>query len=224
MRYNGRMENVHGKRALVVGGTSGIGLELAEALHERGAIVTVTGTHEGGRIRASGIKFLRQRFTLCNIMRPLHGKFRAALDSSQIACVCYGPFIQNSMSGTTPQEWRSMALFNYALPGIILSRLLAAMKKNGGGSIMVFGGTRTSSVNAFKTNAAYAGAKTGLSVLVKSAAQEGAPHGIRCNAVMPGFVTCAPRGARLQSARYVAEAALELLLDEEKSGVLLDLA
>ena len=51
-----------------------------------------------------------------------------------------------------------------------------------------FGGTRTDRVRGFRTNAAYAAAKTGLSSLILSTAQGYASRGITCNGICPGFV------------------------------------
>jgi NAD(P)-dependent dehydrogenase (short-subunit alcohol dehydrogenase family) len=61
------------------------------------------------------------------------------------------------------------------------------MSGAGWGRILLFGGTGTHVVAGFRTNAAYAGAKTAVSSLVKSVACAYAPAGITCNALLPGF-------------------------------------
>jgi NAD(P)-dependent dehydrogenase (short-subunit alcohol dehydrogenase family) len=62
------------------------------------------------------------------------------------------------------------------------------MIKNEYGRIVVFGGTRTQTVNGFRTNAVYAGAKTALCSFVKSVAAEYGKYNITCNGILPGFV------------------------------------
>lgn len=57
-----------------------------------------------------------------------------------------------------------------------------------GGVIVLFGGTKTDSVRGYKTNAAYASAKTGLAVFAKSLAREYAGKGVSVIMVCPGFV------------------------------------
>jgi NAD(P)-dependent dehydrogenase (short-subunit alcohol dehydrogenase family) len=62
------------------------------------------------------------------------------------------------------------------------------MAERGWGRILLFGGTRTDAIRAFSSNAAYAAAKTGLAVLAKSLAVEGAGRGVGCVLVCPGLV------------------------------------
>mgnify|MGYP000918751515 CR=1 FL=1 len=77
---------------------------------------------------------------------------------------------------------------NLVFPGILVSAVLPHMADRGWGRILLLGGTRTDIVRGFRTNAAYAAAKTGLSSLVKSVALDYASRGITCNAICPGFV------------------------------------
>jgi NAD(P)-dependent dehydrogenase (short-subunit alcohol dehydrogenase family) len=101
------------------------------------------------------------------------------------------------------------------------------MAERGWGRMLFFGGTRTDGVRAYSSNAAYAAAKTGLAVLVKSLAAEGAAAGVACMAVCPGLVDTeymsentkselrekAPRGELLR-ARDLASTAVALIAAE----------
>ena len=84
-------------------------------------------------------------------------------------------------------DWQKISLLDYALPGFFVSSALKGMIQKKWGRILLFGGTGTDFRTVFKTNAAYAGAKTGTGVLVQSVASLYAGHGITCNAVLPGF-------------------------------------
>lgn len=77
-------------------------------------------------------------------------------------------------------------------------------------------------MRGYRTNAAYAGAKTGISVITKSIAMEYAQYGITCNAVLPGFTSHAPEGTQTVSEHALAENAVSLMSKEELNGVLLN--
>jgi NAD(P)-dependent dehydrogenase (short-subunit alcohol dehydrogenase family) len=62
------------------------------------------------------------------------------------------------------------------------------MRERSYGRILLFGGTRTDSIRAYASNAAYAAAKTGLGVLVKSIAAEYSAWNIGAFLLCPGFV------------------------------------
>ncbi|MDE7290563.1 MAG: SDR family oxidoreductase [Treponemataceae bacterium] len=161
---------------------------------------------------------------------------KSALKKSEILCICYGPFLQKKIAQTSAQEWLWMAKLNLALPGILAGYAARFMKRRGFGRILFFGGTRTNQINGFKTNAAYAAAKTGIASLAKSFALEFAECGISTAAIFPGFVQteyvsekaraeyekllC---GKKMIRADEIARAALFLLSDSNLNGTLLEM-
>lgn len=161
---------------------------------------------------------------------------KSALRESEILCVCYGPFLQKKISETSACEWIWTTRLNLALPGILAGYAARFMKKRGFGRILFFGGTRTNQINGFKTNAAYAAAKTGIASLTKSFALEFGEHGIYTAAIFPGFVkteyiSAKKRaeyekilgGKKMICADEVARAALFLLSDPNLNGTLLEM-
>ena len=175
-------EIINKKNAVVIGGTGGIGRAVAQMLREHGANVIATGRTRGDIV----LDF--EQIALGDLEQTESGRaLLCAVQNADIMCLCYGPFVQKSLSETTAADWERVARLDYALAGFLASRALSGMMSRRFGRIILFGGTRTDCIRAYRTNAAYAGAKTAVCVLTKSLAAEGAPFGITANAVLPGF-------------------------------------
>jgi NAD(P)-dependent dehydrogenase (short-subunit alcohol dehydrogenase family) len=227
---------LEGRRALVVGGSGGIGRAVSLELGVRGAYVIVHGGSSRerldsalGELKRAGA---RAEGFLLELGSPAADISRLAealpsLGDIDILVAAFGPFARKSLAETSVADWERLALLNLALPGALASVLLPAMAARGWGRILLFGGTRTDGTRAYLSNAAYAAAKTGLAVLAKSLAAEGASRGVGCVLVCPGFVDTeylgeperdalrsrAP-GGRLISAREIAATAVDLLAAE----------
>lgn len=207
------------KNAVVIGGTSGIGFELAKILCKNECSVCVSGRHDPCE---QGLEFIPADFTGGHLDLDEFPPLREKLCKADILCVSYGPFVQKPLHLTTAQDWQTLALYDYALAGIAVSSVLPGMMERKFGRIVLFGGTRTESVRSYKTNAAYAGAKTAISVLVKSVSAEYRKYGVTCNAVLPGFVNGAKDKSDAVSALSVAQSAFFLIQNENLNGVLLN--
>jgi 3-oxoacyl-[acyl-carrier protein] reductase len=228
--------SLRGRRALVVGGSGGIGKALSKELAARGASLVVHGgrsrerldsclaeLRRGGNPDAEG--FLLDLEAPGGIERLLEKL--PSLGHVDILVVSFGPFLRKSLAETRASDWERMALLDLALPGALSSTLLPRMAERGWGRILLLGGTRTDAIRPYSTNAAYAAAKTGLGVLAKSLAAEGASGGVGCVLVCPGLVDTeyidrpeqaamakrAP-GGRLLEAAEIASAAVGLLAAE----------
>jgi NAD(P)-dependent dehydrogenase (short-subunit alcohol dehydrogenase family) len=197
------------KTALVIGGSGGIGAAVSRLFASKFSRLYVHGGHDsekfGNLIEEIGIINEKNRpenlpkkncrveklaYNFCEheFSELDESKLSEIAESVDILCVCHGPFVQKRLDEMTVFDWRTVALFDYALPGFFVSKALPNMMKNSFGRIVLFGGTGTSCRTEFKTNAAYAGAKTGLGTLVESTAAFYAKFGVTCNAVLPGFV------------------------------------
>ncbi len=219
---------IDGLRALVVGGSGGIGYAIASALAGAGVFLVLHGRQKartdarGAELRALGGHVT----TLCadlsdGLATP---ELLDAAASCDLLVVAYGPFVHKPLSETSPADWTRMAMGCLALPGTLATQAAGAMAARGFGRILLFGGTRTDAIRGFKTNAAYAAAKTGLGVLAKSIAVEYGSRGVSSALICPGFVdteylddglreqlsAASPRGG-LIPAPEIAGLALELL-------------
>ncbi|MGB4571217.1 MAG: SDR family NAD(P)-dependent oxidoreductase [Rectinemataceae bacterium] len=225
---NGALSHFAGRSALVVGGSGGIGAHVAMQLAARGAIPVIQGRDPGrvaaavARIEAAGGQAKPLALEL-NSARDLID----ALDEPlrfDILVVAFGPFVQKSLADTSPEEWERLAVLDLALPGAMASALLPGMLARGWGRMLFFGGTRTDGIRAYRSNAAYAAAKTGVSVLVKSLAAEGGDRNVAAIAVCPGLVgteyvspgvrdalSASAPGGRLLAPGEIARISLDLL-------------
>ena len=179
------MYDITGKKAVVVGGTGGIGAAVSDMLRMRGAEVTSTGKSKGD------IALDLSMFFSDSVNSEYIAKKELLISkvyNCDILCLCFGPFVQKSLTDTSFDDWKNVALLDYALQGFLTSTALRGMTERKYGRIILFGGTRTDQIRAYKTNSAYAGAKTGLSVLAKSVAAEYSRYNITCNVILPGFV------------------------------------
>lgn len=217
-----------GRRALVVGGSGGIGAAVALGLAARGASVFVHGRSSAsvGAVVAS-IRWSGGQAEGLALPLDSAGPLLAAIGHAgpfDILVVAFGPFVRKPLADHSPEDWERMASLNLALPGALVSALFPAMRDRGFGRILLFGGTRTDAIRGYCSNAAYAAAKTGLGVLAKSVAIEGASRNVAAVAVCPGLVRTeyiddaaaealrrmAP-GGRLSSPEEVAGIALGLI-------------
>lgn len=218
---------LEGKKALIIGGTGGTGLEIAKLLLKENCSVYITGRHfpeifttEKWQDFKNKIHFFHTDFSSHNF--SFTEEFNAFIRDTNIFCYCFGPFLQKPIHLTTENEWRYLSFYNTTFPGILLSKLLPFMIDTSFGRIIFFGGTRTESVKAYKTNAPYAACKTALSVLVKSTAAHYSQHNITCNGILPGFTDNPPQNTKVTAREFLASQALYLLKSSELSGVLLN--
>ncbi len=233
-----------GRRALVLGGSGGIGRAVCLALARRGAELIVHGGSRAERLESTLVEarsagspaargFLLRIESPSDLLDLLPGLGRV-----DILAAAFGPFVRKSLAETAAADWERLALLDLALPGALCSALLPAMADRGWGRILLFGGSRTDGIRAYSSNAAYAAAKTGLAVLAKSLAAEGAASNVACLLACPGLVDTeyldeagrgrlrarAP-GGRLLEPGAVAEAAVALLAADPcpASGAVLSL-
>lgn len=235
------------KKAVVIGGSGGIGAKLSLKLAQEGASVLVHGGHNSQKLsdlmqtlkthapQSARHQSLVQEITGDNLAAFPASPLMEHVKEADILCVAFGPFLQGSLEETTPKQWMDITLLNYALPGICVSATLPRMKEKRWGRILLFGGTLTHNVKAYRTNAAYGGAKTALCSLVKSTAAQYSSWGITCNGILPGLTETEYQSPQLLSmlaqknpsgkiipAETIATAAINLLSMQEINGALLN--
>ena len=194
------MFDLAGRVVVVTGGNGGIGLGMARALAEAGADIAVWARDEDRNVGAvaalssgDAYELGERRIIACGCDVTDEASVTAAMERTlgelgQVDClianagvVGYAPFVDLSL-----EEWRRVEAVN--LDGAFLTLRAAArhMIERGGGGALV----ATSSVSAIHGSPRmehYAASKAGVLALIRSLAVELARHGIRANAILPGW-------------------------------------
>ena len=228
-----------GKKALVVGGTGGIGRAVALGLAEAGAELTVHGGSSRARLD-SALKAIREKGGKADgFLLPVEGPQTAAeilarSPKPDILVCAWGPFKQGSLEAMDRDFWQETTEKNLIFPGILVSLTLKGMMERNWGRILLFGGTNTDTIRGFTTTAAYSAAKTALGVIAKSAAKTAGSRGVTCNVICPGltdteYVTEEQKrynrekspGGKPLSAEEIARTALDILGNPGLNGAVI---
>jgi NAD(P)-dependent dehydrogenase (short-subunit alcohol dehydrogenase family) len=186
-----------GKNAVVIGGTSGIGLALAKGLAEAGANVVPTGRRtEFVQAAAAEVEKLGRRSLVCpcdvtdtkQIERVL-AESVAKFGAVQILVNCAGLTKRMPTLDFPEEDWNAILETN--LNGTLRACKVFGrhMIERGYGRIINIG-SLTSFLAAFEV-AAYGASKAAVAALTKSLAIEWAMKGVCVNAIVPGVLRTA---------------------------------
>jgi NAD(P)-dependent dehydrogenase (short-subunit alcohol dehydrogenase family) len=181
--------------AVVLGGTSGIGLAIAAALASAGANVIPTSRRlDAVREACKEIETIGRRTVMCtsNVLD------RASLDQVKtrvlaefghidIMVNCAGCTKRNPCLEVSEDEWNSVIETNLSGAFRACQVFGRPMLQRGSGCIINIASV-TGHVG-FTEVAAYSASKAGVMGLTKALAVEWAPKGVRVNAICPGLVT-----------------------------------
>lgn len=177
------MRGLTDKGVLITGGTSGIGKATARRFQEEGARVFVCGLEED---------FTELNGTVCDVsdeaqVARMLAEAEEALGTIDVLVNNAGIAWREPFLEITPTHWDALIAVN--LRGMFLVAQAVARR-------MVATGTRGSITNMASTNgiggeadyAHYNASKGGVLLLTKTMAVELGRHGIRVNALCPGYI------------------------------------
>jgi NAD(P)-dependent dehydrogenase (short-subunit alcohol dehydrogenase family) len=181
-----------GKTAVVIGGTSGIGLALVKGLAEAGANVVPTGRRENLVTEAAEEVRRRSRGSLamtCDVtdaasLAKLRDAAVAAFGSVEILVNCAGKTKRTPTLQLGKGEWNDILETNVTGTLLACQAFAPHMIARGYGRIVNI--ASLSSFVALYEVAAYSASKAAVASLTKSLAIEWARHGICVNAIAPG--------------------------------------
>lgn len=191
------LESVFGLRgrvALVTGGTSGIGLGIAEGLGLAGASVVLAA--RGVADSSAALAHLHDRgvtaaFARANLaQRDEVDRLGAAAAEPfgpiDILVNCAGVNIRRPMAELTDAEHALLMAVNATAPYRLGQQLGPRMAGRGWGRILNVGSQQ--SVSAFGNSGAYGVSKAAVAGLSRSQAEAWSASGVCCNTLVPGFV------------------------------------
>lgn len=193
---------VTGRRALVTGGSKGIGAEAAVVLAQAGADVAIVGRDRAGlqataaQIEAAGRRCVIIEADMRTTEGPLHAA-QAALDAfgtvdilvNNAGIARIAPILESPLA-----DWEETIAVNLRAPYLLAQALAPKMIEQRRGKIINI--SSQAGVVAIEGHASYAASKGGLNMLTKVMALEWGPYNIQVNAVAP-TVILTPMGTQV---------------------------
>jgi 3-oxoacyl-[acyl-carrier protein] reductase len=185
---------LHGHRALITGGSRGIGFAVAEALAAEGAAVGLVARDAAGlaaaadRLKARGVPVVTAAADVTDT-----GALKRAVDAIATALGGLDHLVANAggtvgrgnLTSAGDDDFTATFALNAGHAAELIRAALPCLRAAGGGSVVII-----SSITGMRPapRTAYAAAKAAEIHLATTAAQELAPAGIRVNAVSPGSI------------------------------------
>ncbi|MDA9089598.1 gluconate 5-dehydrogenase [Maribacter arcticus] len=188
-----KLFDLTGKRALVTGGTHGLGMAMAEGLANAGAELIITGTTPSKMNKALAV-YKEKGFKVSGYIFDITDDKLAATKIAEVVddggeidiLVNNAGIIKRELATTMPVDDFRRVIEVDLVGAFIISQLVGnRMIKNGGGKIINI----CSMMSELGRNSvsAYAAAKGGLKMLTRSLATEWAKHNIQVNGIGPGY-------------------------------------
>jgi NAD(P)-dependent dehydrogenase (short-subunit alcohol dehydrogenase family) len=181
--------DLDGYGVLVTGGGSGIGLGCARRLAADGAAVTICGRTEARLREAAGdsLRWIVADVTDEQQVQAAIAEATAATDSLDGVVACAGGSQQmGPIVAAELAQWRATVDVNVMGTFLTLKHAAPVMARGGRGSFV--GVSSIAGISTHRYLSAYCVGKAGIDMLVRVAADELGPSGIRVNSVRPGLV------------------------------------
>lgn len=182
---------VIGKRVIIVGAASGIGLACARRAVAEGARVALLDRDAEGLVRALGEL---GGHSLARTVDVIDGEaLKTALGSAvdelgglDSLMYCAGIDLEAPLAALDTAIWERSLAVNLTGPMLAVQSALPALKVCGRATVVIV--TSAAAILPVAGRSGYCAAKAGATMLAKALAMELAPDGIRVNAICPGAV------------------------------------
>ncbi len=206
------MKKLHGKVAIITGGTTGIGLATARLFAAEGAKVTVTGTRpstlETARTELAGLaEVLASDAGSASDIQEMARRFASSGEKVDILFLNAGVAKFGPIASLDESAFDEVFRVNVRGPWLAIKHFAPLMPK--GGAIVI--NTSINGELGMPGSSAYAASKAAARSLVRTAASELAEAGVRVNAVSPGPIETPLYGKLGMPADAVAQFAQSLV-------------
>ena len=185
------MFDFSGKRALITGASGGIGSEIAESLHLKGATVTLSGTREQALDSLASKLGERVHVVVGDLSSVKNAQY--LLDATNNSMGEINILVNNAgitkdklAMRMTDEDWQLVLEVNLGAVFRLSRGCLRSMIKRRWGRIVNITSVVGASGNSGQAN--YAAAKAGTTGMTKAIAAEVASRGITVNCVAPGYI------------------------------------
>ncbi len=186
--------SIAGKKAVVTGGSKGIGAEVARVLAQAGADVAIVGRDRAGlaeteaAVAAAGRDCLVIEADFRTVEGPQQAGRQALDHFGSIDILVNNAGIANvkNLLNVSVADWDEVQAVNLRAPFILAQVLAPGMIARRSGKIINI--SSQAGVIALDDHAAYCASKGGLNMLTKVMAAEWGPYNIQSNAVAPTVI------------------------------------
>lgn len=181
-----------GETALITGGGTGLGFGIARCMAAAGAKVILVGRREAELAAAAREIGPRASFVSHDITRLdeasalIEAATLAGGTSPSILVNNAGVHLKKSAVETTPAEFQQVLATHVCAAQALIAAALPSMLEKRHGSIL-FTASMTSLIGMSMV-IAYSAAKSAYLGMVRSLCAEVSPHGVRVNAIAPGWI------------------------------------
>jgi NAD(P)-dependent dehydrogenase (short-subunit alcohol dehydrogenase family) len=184
-----------GKRALVTGGTKGIGAAIAIDLARQGCDIAINGRHDDApmaavrqAVEATGRKCVS---IIANVKQPedvdrLVGEAETTLGGLDILVHSAGGPSLGRIDECSPEQWKDTFDVHVHAAYFLCRRALPTMRKAGEGAIVFI--SSVAGIRGVPTHIAYGVVKGAMLQFTRCLARDEADHNIRVNCVAPGII------------------------------------
>lgn len=178
-------KTLNGRKALVTGGASGIGLACAQAFVRAGAKVTICDFNEEAAVKAAadiGAETWIADLSKTEELEGLQLDHDILVNNAGIQKV-------SPIHEFEPDTWRFMHRLMVEAPFLLTRAVLPGMYKRGFGRVIHISSIHGLRASAYKS--AYVAAKHAIEGFSKVTSLEGAEHGVTSNCINPAYVRTA---------------------------------
>jgi NAD(P)-dependent dehydrogenase (short-subunit alcohol dehydrogenase family) len=181
---------MNGRRAIVTGGASGIGLACVRRLVAEGGLVVALDQRIESPSDDNGV-----RYVFCDVRdeesvtEAVAEANRLLNEPADVLVNCAGIYRVAPLINLLRTEWDDVLNTNLRGTFLVARAFTRALLAHGtGGSVVNLASTAGLVADVFEPTGHYNASKAGVISLTKQMAVEWAPHGIRVNAVCPGLI------------------------------------